>query len=70
MPDEPPDVVICPISQDVLAEPILAADGQVYERSMLDAWFAAGKRTSPLTNKEMSTATRLDRTTLAEAKAW
>jgi hypothetical protein len=31
----------------------MCADGESYERSAIEAWFATGKRTSPRTNEEL-----------------
>jgi hypothetical protein len=44
-----PDSFLCPITQEILEDPVCAADGQTYERSALEEWFRRGKRSSPLT---------------------
>ena len=40
---------MCPISGRLLDDPVVTADGHTYERSEIESWFKAGKRTSPLT---------------------
>lgn len=44
----PPSVFICPISQDVMCDPVVAADGYTYERDVIAAWMARHD-TSPMT---------------------
>jgi hypothetical protein len=36
-------------SQDLMQDPVLAADGFSYERAAIEDWFAKGHRTSPKT---------------------
>jgi len=47
------DHFLCPITQEVMADPVIGSDGITYERSAIEAWFAAGHRTSPLTRQPM-----------------
>jgi len=51
-PDVPSDLQ-CSISHELMVDPVVAADGNSYERSAIETWFTRGKRTSPLTNEEM-----------------
>ena len=37
----------CPITHQLFADPVMASDGFLYERSAIERWFAA-RRTSPL----------------------
>ncbi|EOD13073.1 hypothetical protein EMIHUDRAFT_212771 [Emiliania huxleyi CCMP1516] len=46
--EEPPDDFICPITTEVMSDPVMAADGHAYERSAIERWLAT-KSTSPLT---------------------
>jgi WD40 repeat protein len=39
----------CPITQEVMAHPVVTVDGQAYEKNAIEAWFRRGHRTSPLT---------------------
>ena len=50
---EIPDGYKCPISTDLMEDPVIAADGHSYERRDIAAWFARGKRTSPKTGARL-----------------
>ncbi|CAK0830768.1 unnamed protein product [Prorocentrum cordatum] len=43
-----PKAFLCPITKEVLKDPVLAVDGQVYERDAIEQWFR-WNRTSPMT---------------------
>jgi ubiquitin C len=43
----------CPLTMEVLRDPVFTADGQTYERTEIEKWFALGNRTSPLTGEEL-----------------
>jgi Mg-chelatase subunit ChlD len=47
------DHFLCPITQEVMTDPVIGSDGITYERSAIAAWFAAGHSTSPLTRQPM-----------------
>jgi len=36
--DEPPDDLICPITQELMNNPVIAADGHTYERVAIERW--------------------------------
>jgi Mg-chelatase subunit ChlD len=44
----------CPITQEVMKDPVIGPDGVTYERTAIEAWFAAGNATSPLTRQPMT----------------
>ena len=44
----PPDGFVCSISQDIMEDPVVAADGFTYERKQIEAWLE-GHNTSPQT---------------------
>lgn len=44
----------CPITQEVMSDPVIAADGFSYEREAIQYWFDSGNRTSPMTNMPLS----------------
>jgi len=44
----------CPITKEIMLDPVLAEDGQTYERSFIEEWFRK-KQTSPMTNKSIGT---------------
>jgi TPR repeat protein len=48
-----PEAFLCPISHELMADPVCAADGHTYDRPEIGKWFATGKRTSPMTNAAM-----------------
>ncbi|XP_075667945.1 U-box domain-containing protein 33-like isoform X2 [Castanea sativa] len=50
---EPPSYFLCPISQDVMEDPHVAADGFTYEEKELREWFDGGHDTSPMTNLKL-----------------
>ena len=41
-----PDALCCPISMEIMRDPVIAADGHTYERAEIESWFA-NNRTSP-----------------------
>jgi len=49
-----PKDATCPISQQVMEDPVVCADGHSYERWCIQEWFARGHRTSPKTNEPLS----------------
>ncbi|KAG2500821.1 hypothetical protein HYH03_001583 [Edaphochlamys debaryana] len=57
-PPTPPPEFLCPITQDLMSDPVVAADGHSYERAAIAQWLGAGAAaarsgrrgpTSPLT---------------------
>ena len=47
---EPPADHLCPITNEVMEDPVVAADGHSYEREAIETWFR-GHNTSPMTNQ-------------------
>ena len=47
-PAIPPDF-ICPITQELMHDPVIALDGHSYERDAINEWFGRGTTKSPLT---------------------
>ena len=45
-----PDDCYCPLSLEVMNDPVMAADGHTYERTEIELWFTR-HNTSPLTNE-------------------
>ncbi len=57
-----PRQLVCPISQEVMLDPVIAADGFTYERVMIEGWFRSLTRqrvpiTSPNTRERLSSLT-------------
>jgi Mg-chelatase subunit ChlD len=48
------DAFLCPITQEVMRDPVIGSDGITYERSAIETWFATGNTTSPMTRAPMS----------------
>jgi serine/threonine protein kinase len=57
-PDRQPVAVpsgfVCPISDDVMRDPVMCADGHTYDRPNIQQWFAGGHDTSPNTGARLS----------------
>jgi serine/threonine protein kinase len=49
----PPHYFICPIFQEVMRDPHVAADGFTYEAEALKGWLDSGHDTSPMTNLKL-----------------
>ena len=52
-----PEDFLCPITQQMMENPVVVADGHSYEREFIDQWFKRGNRTSPLTNQPLDNFT-------------
>ncbi|KAG2326847.1 hypothetical protein Bca4012_035752 [Brassica carinata] len=53
VPRKPPSHYLCPIFQEVMKDPLIAADGFTYEAEAIREWLANGHDTSPMTNLKM-----------------
>ncbi|GLC36205.1 hypothetical protein PLESTB_001368600 [Pleodorina starrii] len=49
---QPDQMFLCPITQDVMQDPVIATDGYTYERSAITQWLQT-KTVSPMTNAPM-----------------
>ncbi|KAG1355025.1 U-box domain-containing protein 33 [Cocos nucifera] len=45
-----PSYFICPIFQEIMKDPVIAADGFTYEAEAIRGWIDSGHNTSPMTN--------------------
>eukprot|EP00929_Paragymnodinium_shiwhaense_P100432 TRINITY_DN62750_c0_g2_i1.p1 TRINITY_DN62750_c0_g2~~TRINITY_DN62750_c0_g2_i1.p1 ORF type:complete len:663 (-),score=133.68 TRINITY_DN62750_c0_g2_i1:176-2164(-) len=45
----------CPLTHELMHDPVMTCDGHVYERWAIEQWFRQGRRASPLTNLELET---------------
>ncbi|XP_076285183.1 WD repeat, SAM and U-box domain-containing protein 1 isoform X2 [Lasioglossum baleicum] len=50
---EIPHEFLCPITHEIMKEPVRCSDGFTYERAAINEWFLCGKYTSPMTNKAL-----------------
>ena len=48
-----PNSFLCPISQEVMEDPVRTVDAHVFERAQIAEWFRRGHRTNPLTNEQL-----------------
>jgi len=55
--DGAPEEFMCPITYEIMNDPVIAADGHTYERSSVQSWFAKGNMRSPKTGADMTTTT-------------
>ncbi|KAK7404577.1 hypothetical protein VNO78_05530 [Psophocarpus tetragonolobus] len=49
-----PSFFLCPIFQEIMHDPQVAADGFTYEGKAISEWLANGHQTSPMTNLKLS----------------
>ena len=50
-PPSPPLDFRCPISLELMADPVVASSGQTYDRDSITRWFGSGKSTCPKTGQ-------------------
>jgi serine/threonine protein kinase len=61
-----PDGFLCPITQDVMKDPVILLDGHSYERKAILDWFKRSDR-SPLTNESLSSDAMIENYSLKSA---
>eukprot|EP00743_Colponemidia_sp_Colp-15_P012734 GILK01014586.1.p1 GENE.GILK01014586.1~~GILK01014586.1.p1 ORF type:complete len:389 (-),score=38.63 GILK01014586.1:53-1219(-) len=49
--------LLCPITHEIMRDPVVAEDGHSYERTEIERWFTAGNLTSPVTNSLLADLT-------------
>ncbi|XP_072975076.1 protein spotted leaf 11-like [Typha angustifolia] len=52
-----PDDFRCPISLELMKDPVIVATGQTYERACIEKWLASGHDTCPATQQRLSNTT-------------
>ena len=62
--DSCPLHMLCPITQVLMKDPVIAQDGYCYERSAIEKWFSSGHLTSPMTNLPIASASLYPNTPL------
>lgn len=60
---DPPADFLCPITQELMLDPVIACDGHTYERRAIDEWLRQ-HNTSPLTSQQLENRTLLPSHTL------
>ncbi|XP_040380093.1 U-box domain-containing protein 16-like [Oryza brachyantha] len=53
-PPAPPMDFRCPISLDLMRDPVVSASGQTYDRDSITRWFGSGKSTCPKTGQVLT----------------
>ncbi|KAI9077490.1 hypothetical protein K1719_040561 [Acacia pycnantha] len=48
-----PEDFLCPISLELMRDPVIVATGQTYERSYIQRWMACGNKTCPKTRQKL-----------------
>ena len=46
-----PHECLCPITRQIMLDPVVAADGHSYERTAIQKWFDTGNTKSPMTSE-------------------
>lgn len=62
-----PSHFICPIFQEVMKDPHIAADGFTYEADAIKGWLQSGHKTSPMTNLKLENCSLLPNYALHQA---
>ncbi|MQL75486.1 hypothetical protein Taro_007859 [Colocasia esculenta] len=52
--DTVPEHFLCPISSEIMKDPVVLATGETYDRPFIQAWLNAGHRTCPRTQQVLS----------------
>ncbi|XP_043699333.1 U-box domain-containing protein 11-like [Telopea speciosissima] len=52
-----PDDFLCPISLELMRDPVIVTTGQTYERSYIQRWINCGNRTCPKTQQKLQNLT-------------
>ena len=62
-----PQEFICPITGEIMEDPVSTIDGNSYERTAIERWFATSRITSPLTGARLGTTVLSPNLTLRRA---
>jgi len=62
-----PEAYCCPITYEVMKDPVILRDGHTYERESIATWFGNGHNTSPLTGKRLPSRQLIPNVTLKKA---
>ncbi|CAL0308219.1 unnamed protein product [Lupinus luteus] len=69
--NQPPPYFVCPIFQEVMCNPHVAADGFTYEAEAIRGWLDSGHDTSPMTNSKLAHSNLvLDHTLRSAIQDW
>ncbi|NXI40573.1 WSDU1 protein, partial [Galbula dea] len=62
-----PDEFLCPITREIMKDPVIAADGYSYEKEAMENWISTKRRSSPMTNLPLRSLTLTPNRTLKMA---
>lgn len=48
-----PSSFYCPISMEIMAEPVMVATGHTYDKDCIERWLSQGHRTCPVTGQKL-----------------
>lgn len=65
----PPSAFTCPITMELMTDPVVAADGHLYERGAIETWLKT-HNTSPLTNMPINNELTSCFTVRAQIREW
>lgn len=65
-PEGPPPHLCCPLSLDLMTDPVLAEDGNTYEREQIETWFKTSS-ISPLTREVLKSKKLITNRTVRDA---
>lgn len=51
---EPPEEFICPLSLEMMYDPVIVDSGQTYERAFIERWIENGNGTCPKTRQPLT----------------
>lgn len=66
---EIPNGFICPITIEIMDDPVIAADGHSYERMAIEGWFRTGHDKSPMTGLALANQDLIPNVNLRKAIA-
>ncbi|NXU53948.1 WSDU1 protein, partial [Turnix velox] len=67
VPPAVPDEFLCPITRELMKDPVIAADGYSYEKDAIESWISSKRRSSPMTNLPLPSAVLTPNRTLRMA---
>ncbi|KAG6549052.1 hypothetical protein Mapa_009495 [Marchantia paleacea] len=61
-----PSDFLCPISLELMSDPVILSTGHTYDRKSIDEWFSTGKKTCPQSRQEVSSKELIPNLTLRD----
>ncbi|CAI7745411.1 unnamed protein product [Closterium sp. NIES-54] len=66
-----PGDFFCPLSLDIMTDPVIISSGQTFERAEIERWFGEGKRVCPVTRQHLESFTVVPNNSLRSViSAW